>query len=332
MKQLIPILISLVALSHPAWGEDGASISSQGKTMIETATTIHHLRDHLTALTVTIGERSVLKPENLQAAAGYIMKTYEESGIAAVRKPYAYNHLTVENIVAEVSFGAGTGPRYVVGAHYDSVAGTVGADDNASAVAVQLELARHLSNRPRDAMPDMTVVFVSFALEEPPVYGTRFMGSRVYARKARRRNERIDGMICLEMVGYTCREPGCQQYPFPLMFFGYPKQGDFIGIVSNGKSRPFSKSLAKAFRTNPRLPLVTLTVPLNGFIMPSVRLSDHASFWSAGYPAVMVTDTAFFRNPNYHHAADTMDNLDFAFMAELVNSLMLFFTAPSDTP
>ena len=151
------------------------------------------------------------------------------------------------------------------------------------------------------------------------------MGSRVYAKMARRQKEKIDGMICLEMVGYSCHEPGCQGYPFPLMFMNYPKQGNFIGIVNNFKSRQLARQITAQFQNNKQLPVVRLTVPLNGWILPAVRLSDHASFWDQGFKAVMVTDSAFFRNPHYHTAADTMDKLDYEFMAELVESLLLFF-------
>jgi len=127
------------------------------------------------------------------------------------------------------------------------------------------------------------------------------------------------------MVGYSCHEPGCQDYPFPLMFFNYPKQGDYIGIVGNFKSKGLTDDLFKAFNRNPNLPVVKLTVPLGGYLLPSVRLSDHSSFWHRGYKAVMVTDTAFFRNPHYHRASDTMEKLDFEFMAQLVKSLLIFF-------
>jgi Zn-dependent M28 family amino/carboxypeptidase len=201
----------------------------------------------------------------------------------------------------------------------------VGADDNASAVAVLLETARELQAATGSLSLDLKVTFVAFALEEPPAYGTRFMGSRVYAAKARREKLALDGMICLEMVGYTCREPGCQRYPFPLMFFGFPKEGNFIGIVGNFGSRSFSRMLVKSFGQNNRLPVVSLSVPLDGWLLPAVRLSDHASFWDKGFPAVMVTDSAFFRNPHYHLPSDTMDKLDLDFMAELVKSLVGFF-------
>jgi Zn-dependent M28 family amino/carboxypeptidase len=218
--------------------------------------------------------------------------------------------------------------RILIGAHYDSVAGTVGADDNASAVAVQLETARQVAALKEGQTIDLAVVFVSFALEEPPAYGTRYMGSRVYAEQARRRQETIDGMLCLEMVGFTCSEPGCQSYPFPLMFLGYPQVGNFIGIVGNFESRSLTRIVFSSFRKNRDLPAVKLTVPFNGWIMPAVRLSDHAAFWDAGFKAVMITDSAYFRNPHYHLTSDKMDTLDYRFMAELVESLVTFLVQP----
>jgi Zn-dependent M28 family amino/carboxypeptidase len=303
----------------------GICAGKEIRSMIDSEQTKQQLRNHLHALTVTIGERSVYLPDNLQKAAAYIKQFYRGIGVAPDSQTYVYSDLRMENIVAEISSGARPKHRFVVGAHYDSVAGTVGADDNASAIAVQLEVARHLATLIAEEKLDLAVKFVSFALEEPPVYGTRHMGSRVYAKMARRQAEKIDGMICLEMVGYACHEPGCQDYPFPLMFMNYPKKGDFIGIVNNFKSRGFARNLTAQFQKNKHLPVVRLTVPLNGWIMPAVRLSDHASFWDQGFRAVMVTDSAFFRNPRYHTAADTMDTLDYEFMAELVESLLLFF-------
>jgi len=308
----------------------GSEIGFTETVKMDIPQTAQHLRDHVRMLTQTIGERSVAAPSNLKKTEQYIESFYQRLGISVHTERYSYNDLSVGNVVAEMAFGVKPHRHFILGAHYDSVGGTVGADDNASAVAVQLETARQLylwyksGNKPTDT--NFAVTFVSFALEEPPVYGTRYMGSRVYAQKAKQENKKIDGMICLEMVGYRCDTPGCQDYPFPLMFFNYPKQGDFIGIVGNLGSRRFTSSIFKAFQKNPELPAIKLTVPLSGWIMPSVRLSDHASFWDEGYKAVMITDSAFYRNPHYHHSSDTMDTLDYHFMAELVESLTLFFT------
>lgn len=293
--------------------------------MIDPKETIERLRNHVRTLTQTIGERSVLLPHNLEKTRAYIEKFYQDIGLPVHCEPYGYRDFTVSNVVAQISFCDHPAKHFILGAHYDSVAGTVGADDNASAIAVQLETARHLKMLTDHEKLDLVVKCVSFPLEEPPTFGTRHMGSSVYAYNARERKEPIDGMICLEMVGYTCHQRGCQDYPFPLMLFDYPKQGDYIGIVGNFASRSFTAALFRAFSQNPDLPVVKLTVPVGGFLLPSVRLSDHASFWHRGYKAVMVTDTAFHRNPHYHRTSDTMDKLDFDFMAQLVKSLLIFF-------
>ena len=295
--------------------------------MLDNQITIKKLYDHLTMLTRTIGERSVRRPENLDKSAEYIQAQFENNGLEVQRQGYRYKDMQVRNVVARLHPSANPTVHYVLGAHYDSVAGTVGADDNASAVAVLLETARVMQNLPVEDANDLEITFVAFTLEEPPAFGTRFMGSRVFTAQARKEGVSIDGMICLEMVGYTCREPGCQRYPFPLQFFGYPKEGTFIGIVGNVNSLPFSRRLRKGFQRNSNLPVVSLTVPFNGWIMPAVRLSDHASFWSKGYRAVMLTDSAFYRNPHYHQHSDTMETLDLDFMAEVVNSLVGFFVS-----
>ncbi len=293
--------------------------------MIDKSETVQHLVSHLEVLTEKIGERSIQLPDNIKKTQAYIESFYESIDVSFKRQNYRYHDLEMTNIVAEIAFGDRPLQRYVLGAHYDSVAGTVGADDNASAVAVQLETARGLKKLTKIFSADVSVCLISFALEEPPAYGTRFMGSRVYARHAKTNRENIDGMICLEMVGYTCRRPGCQEYPFPLMLMDYPETGDFIGIVANFKSRGLARSLANTFSRRPGLPVVKLTVPFSGWILPSVRLSDHASFWDKGFKAVMVTDSAFYRNPHYHLRSDQMDTLDYPFMAELVGGLIDFF-------
>ncbi len=300
--------------------------------MIDLHQTMAYLEEHLRELTEIIGERSIVTPRNLKKSEEYIAEFYGSLGLPVEKEAYEYRGLHVGNVISRIELGPHENTpsmRYILGAHYDSVEGTVGADDNASAVAVQLEVARNLVNRRQVGSRRVSVKFVSFALEEPPVFGTRFQGSAVHARNARARGEVIDGMLCLEMVGYACREPGCQDYPFPVNWMGYPETGDFIGIVGNFSSRALARSLVESFRGNSDLPVVSLSVPFNGWALPAVRLSDHASFWDHGYRAVMITDTAFFRNPHYHLPSDTLDKLDFRFMAELVESLVSFFAGRS---
>jgi Zn-dependent M28 family amino/carboxypeptidase len=161
---------------------------------------------------------------------------------------------------------------------------------------------------------------VAFTLEEAPAYMTGHQGSRAYVKSLKERGEEVLGAAVLEMVGYTAPK---QLYPTVLKWAGYPKEGNFIGIVGNRRSRRFARALLAGFRDNPGLPVESLNVPFDGRVLPATRLSDHASFWDHGFPAVMITDTAFFRNPYYHTPGDTMETLDFGFMAALVRSLEL---------
>ncbi len=324
LKTIVLIGVCFV-LGGVSWSAVQTGMTGEGGSVINIEETVERVWHHLRELTVTIGERSVRRPENLERTARYIETFYQNLGLPVERESYRYRDMTVANVISRVDFAPRPSLHYLLGAHYDTVGGTVGADDNGSAVAVQLETARQLQALRASRRLDLSVKLVSFTLEEPPVFGTRAMGSRVHAGNAKKRGEKIDGMICLEMVGYTCAEPGCQGYPFPLMLMDYPKRGTFIGIVGNLSSRGLANGLYQAFQRNENLPAIKLTVPFGGWLMPSVRLSDHSSFWDEGYRAVMITDSAFYRNPHYHQHSDTMDKLDCRFMAELVRSLVMFF-------
>lgn len=264
-----------------------------------------------------IGERTIAGG-GLARAEQYIQDTFADLGLDIQRQTYAYATTEVANLFCDT--GPQQGPPVIVGAHYDTVPGTEGADDNGSAVCVLLALAERLVQAP----PTVPVRLVAFTLEEPPAFHTRHQGSRVFARRMKAAGASTRGAIILEMVGYTTAE---QRYPGPLRWAGYPQTGDFIGIVGDGRSRRLAQTLTRAFRTNPALPTESITIPLRGWPLFASRLSDHSSFWDQGYPAVMVTDTAFFRNPNYHLPADRIETLDFDFMAYLVDSLELGIAA-----
>jgi Zn-dependent M28 family amino/carboxypeptidase len=281
---------------------------------VELQTIRDALRVHVEALAVDIGPRTPFSGNSLERAATYIQSVLIDAGYAVTEQPYQYLDYRVANVIGSSVAAAGASDFYVVGAHYDTVQTTPGADDNASAVAVMLELARRVSKAKLKAR----VLFVAFTLEEPPAHLTREQGSRVFVRQCQESGNRVRGAIILEMVGYTARR---QHYPFVPRWPGYPAEGNFIGIIGNWRSRRFGHTILRGFRNNRRLPAESLFVPFNGWILPATRLSDHASFWDAGWPALMVTDTAFFRNPNYHLPSDTIDTLDFEFMAELVMSL-----------
>jgi len=276
-----------------------------------------NLRNHLHYLSVILGDRSICRPGNLKAAEDYVSQNFTAMGYAPRRQSFTYMKEEVANIIAG---DENPGGYYILGAHFDTVPGTPGADDNASGVAVLLEAARLA----RNLTPPRPWAFIGFTCEEPPAFGTPAMGSRVYAQQARRQNAKILGMLCLEMVGYYSQSPHSQSLPLPLKLMGYPTTGDFIGLVSDRRSRPLMDRLAAAIKGACRLPAVTLSVPLKGHILPEVRLSDHASFWDEGYPAVMLTDTAFMRNPNYHGPGDVMEHLDLTAMTELTLGLVNF--------
>lgn len=277
----------------------------------------HRLRQHVSYLSVTLGDRSIYRPQALKAAEDYVWQTFQAQGYQPERQPFLYLRQEVANVIA------GNRPPqgyYILGAHFDTVAGTPGADDNASGIAVLLEVAR----RARAFPQPLPWAFIGFTTEEPPAFFTPYMGSRVYARRARRQKDNIKLMLCLEMVGYYLHEPHSQSLPFPLRFMGYPTTGNFIGLIANRRSRSHLKLLEEALKTGSQLPVASLTVPLGGYVLPETRLSDHASFWDQGYRAIMLTDTAFLRNPYYHGPGDVMENLDFGAMAELTLGLAYF--------
>jgi Zn-dependent M28 family amino/carboxypeptidase len=276
-----------------------------------------NLSRHLTYLSVTLRDRSIYRPGNLQAAADYVFQNFAAMGYAPRRQSFTFMKEEVGNVIAGDEHPGG---YYILGAHFDTVAGTPGADDNASGVAVLLEVARLA----RNLTPPRPWAFIGFTCEEPPAFFTPDMGSRVYVKRARQQKANILGMLCLEMVGYYSQAPHSQSLPLPLKLMGYPTTGNFIGLVSDRRSRPLMERLAAAIQGGCRLPTVTLAVPLGGHILPEVRLSDHANFWDEGYPAIMLTDTAFMRNPNYHGPGDVMDRLDLTAMTELTLGLVNF--------
>ena len=274
------------------------------------------LRKHVNALAVDIGPRTPATPYSLVRAANYITSVFDSAGLSIREQNYEYGNQRVTNLLATVPETVGAASYYVVGAHYDTVPSTPGADDNASAVAVMLELAR----RVRQARLQTPVLFAAFTLEEPPAYLTGHQGSRIFVRSCQSSGDCVFGALILEMVGYTATR---QHYPFLRRWPGYPSQGNFIGIIGNWRSLRFGRFVLSGFRMNEELPVKSLFLPFDGRILPETRMSDHASFWDAGLPALMITDTAFFRNPNYHLPSDTIDTLDFTFMTELVKSLEL---------
>jgi hypothetical protein len=272
------------------------------------------LRQHVTHLAVEIGERNVLRhPQQLAQAAGWIEDQLAKLGYKVKRQGYEVSGVTCCNLDAEIHGAKVPDEIVVIGAHYDSVLGTPGANDNGSGVATVLALARQFAQR----KTDRTLRFVAFVNEEPPYFQTEQMGSWVYARRCRQRNEKITAMLTPETIGYYSDKPDSQKYPPPLNLL-YPSTGNFIGFVGNTGSAALVRQVVAAFRQHEQFPSEGGAPP---DFVPGVGFSDHWSFWQEGYPGVMVTDTAMFRYPHYHEAEDTPDKIDFERTARVVRGL-----------
>ncbi len=257
-----------------------------------------------------IGERTIRKYDKLNEAREFIIDTFTENGGDPREETYFADGVEVANIVTEIKGSEQPDKIIVVGAHYDTVENTPGADDNASAVAGLLELHRLLSG----GSYRKTVRFVAFTLEEPPYFSTELMGSMQYASGCRKRNDDIELMICLEMLGYASKKH-VQEFPFESMKKQYPMRGDFITVISLPSVSQHVYLWKKMFNRYSKSEIFEVIGPAS---IPGMDLSDHTSFIKNGYPAVMITDTAFYRNKNYHTPWDTYDTLNYRFMAEVI--------------
>lgn len=271
------------------------------------------LKGHITTLSETIGDRRVGKDTSLQQAAAYIINQFKESGYAVAFQTYTVAGHTVQNILATRTGTAAVPKMVVVGAHYDTY-DNPGADDNASGVALLLELARTFAQK----QPYYTVQFVAFVNEEPPFFKTAAMGSNVFAHVARQRQEPIAAALILESLGYYTDEPNSQLYP---PFFGwlYPNAGNFLAVVSNFSSRRIVNQVTAAFRETSSFPLESISTTA---MVPGIDFSDNWSFWEEGYPAVMLSDGALYRNPHYHRDTDTVETINFPAMGEVFTGLV----------
>lgn len=265
------------------------------------------LRAHVHQLALVIGPRSEWQRPALDAAAAYVRGHLESAGYEVTPQPFAGELGTVYNLVAERRGTAPQAALVVVGAHYDTVSETPGADDNASGVAVMLELARTLAND----TPARTIRFVAFVNEEPPHFQNETMGSTAAAKASETAGEEIAAMLSLETVSYFKDAPGTQTYPPPFDWF-YPDRGDFLTFVGDLGSRSLVRRCVETFRGAALLPSEGVAAPS---FLPGIGWSDQWSYWKSGYPGVMVTDTAPFRNPGYHLKSDVPARLDYERMA-----------------
>jgi Zn-dependent M28 family amino/carboxypeptidase len=259
-----------------------------------------------------VGERNPFSgQQHLAEVESFIEAELQSHGITVESDYFTYRGKTFRNIIGQIG-NPGADSLLILGAHFDAVEGAPGADDNGSGVAVLLEAARILAQVPLRSR----VLICAFNLEE-----LNMIGSTHLAEKLKAAGTRVQAMVSLEMVGYVDSEPGSQRYPAGLRWF-YPDRGDFIGIIANLKSVSLLRQVGGEMRRVAGLPVQTLTVPGKGELIPAVRLSDHAPFWDAGYPALMITDTAMFRNPHYHTVGDSLDTLNLEFMAKVCEGVI----------
>jgi peptidase M28-like protein len=300
------VLIAVAAILALLWWfgikMPGKNISKAATLSPDEVTLREELRADVQKLAGEIGERNMWHYPQLNSAADFIEDSFSRAGLRPRRDSYEIRGQACHNIEAEIA-----GARreiFLIGAHYDSVFGSPGANDNGSGVAATLALARRFAGK----KTEHTLRFVAFVNEEPPYFLSDEMGSFIYARRCKERGDKIAGMISLETIGYFSDAPDSQTYPSRVLGAFYPKIGNFIGFVSNVHSRALLRRVIALFREQAKIPSQGAALPR---FVPGVSWSDQWSFWRNGYPGIMVTDTAPFRYPHYHSTNDTPDKLDY---------------------
>jgi peptidase M28-like protein len=306
------VIVAVVAVLALLWWfgvrMPGKSISKAAPLSADEVQLREELRADVQKLAGEIGERNMWHYPQLNAAADFIEKSFSGAGLHPRRDSYEVRGQACHNIEAEIpgrTQGGSLPPSIIlIGAHYDSVFGSPGANDNGTGVAATLALARRFASR----KTEHTLRFVAFVNEEPPYFLSDEMGSFIYAGRCKTRGDKISAMISLETIGYFSDAPHSQTYPSPGLSLFYPKVGNFIGFVSNVQSRALLRRVIALFRKHAKIPSEGAALPA---FIPGVSWSDQWSFWRYGYPGIMVTDTAPFRYPHYHSSSDTPDKLDY---------------------
>ncbi len=294
-----------VLLTQPVWARHGAASSTP-------QVDPERLRSHVSALSETFAPRDYTHVENLDRAADYIERQFREAGGEIGEQAFVVDSQHYRNIIAR--FGPESKERIVVGAHYDVYGPYPGADDNASGIAGLIELARLLGRQKLHTRVEL----VAYTLEEPPFFRTEQMGSAVNAESLVEAHAKLRAMLCLEMIGYFTDEPNSQQYPLPELRALYPNKGNFIALVGTFDEMALLRRVKRAMIAASDLPLRSITAPRS---LQGVDFSDHLNYWNHGFPALMITDTAFYRNKRYHHPEDVIGTLDFKRMAEVVRQV-----------
>jgi len=274
------------------------------------------IKKHVYALTHTKGYRNHRDLKALNEAGAYIKKQFTSYGLKASEQRYKIGKNEYKNILA--SAGPKAGARIVIGAHYDVYSEQMGADDNASGVAGMLEIARLVQK----LKPKLKygIDFVGYTLEEPPYFRSQKMGSAIHANSLAKANAKVKVMYSIEMIGYFTDKPNTQEFPIAFLKLFYPTTGNFITVVGNQSStgRALTRHTKRFMRAVTELPTESINAPS---ALPGIDFSDHLNYWANGYPAIMITDTAFYRNHNYHKKTDTPEKLDYPKMAEVVKGV-----------
>ncbi|XOV68106.1 MAG: M28 family peptidase [Fluviicola sp.] len=272
------------------------------------------IHDHLKYLTKSDQFRNFQNVVRLDSVAAYIFRAFDQYADTTFYQEFEANGNVYRNVIC--SFGVNNSTRTVVGAHYDVCGAQEGADDNASGVVGLLELARLLE---ADTLSER-IDLVAYTLEEPPFFRTEKMGSYIHAKSLVDENVCVNGMVCLEMIGYFDDSKGSQQYPVGGMKAMYGSRGDYIALVSQMGPGAFVKDFNKEFKKTKRIETKEIAAPKS---MQGIDFSDHLNYWKFGFSALMVTDTAFFRNKHYHEKSDTMEKLDLERMSDVIDAVYL---------
>jgi Zn-dependent M28 family amino/carboxypeptidase len=284
------------------------------KSVPEIAVSKDRLYNDVQYLTQIEPSRQAFNPAGIEQAATYIYQEFKKVSERVSYQEFRVSGQTYKNVIC--TLGPATGERIILGAHYDVCGNQPGADDNASGVAGLLELARLLHTEEKNLK--YRIDLVSYCLEEPPFFKTESMGSAVHAKFLKKEGVSVKAMICLEMIGYYSEVKNSQRYPVPGMDAIYPDKANFISVVGDLNQNQLVAHVKKYMLAGSTIDVQSLNAPAS---IPGVDFSDHLNYWANGYSAVMITNTSFYRNPNYHQVSDTIDTLDFTKMAEVVKGV-----------
>jgi hypothetical protein len=296
----VVVLLIWITIAQPSCRRNGVS-----KATVDSL----KLREHVETLSQRLSPRDWQHWDNLDRCADYIGQHFRDSGATVEFQPVMVGGRQYRNVIGR--FNAGNGASVVVGAHYDTCGEQPGSDDNASGVAGLIELAYLVGSSGRSNAVDL----VAYVLEEPPFFRTVSMGSAIHAKSIADNKANIRGVIVLEMIGYFKDEWGSQTYSSPLLYLMYPSRANFIAVVSRWDQGDWIKTVKAGMAGTTDLPVYSMRAPS---VIPGIDFSDHINYWPYGINALMITDTAFYRNKAYHSAGDTADRLDYSRLSQVV--------------